>query len=147
MLVPAKRNGNFFDDLMMAPFDAFFDIPAGSGSKAAPGVMRTDIKETEDAFQLVIDLPGVKKEDVTVEIENGYLEVVAETNAEEEHASEDGSYLRKERFSGKYSRKFFVGEDIVDDDITAKYENGTLQINVPKQIEPEPEAKKTISID
>lgn len=143
MLVPSRRN--FFDDFMMSPFDAFFDAPA-TASKT-PTLMKTDIKETDSAFELVVDIPGVAKEDVTAQISDGYLEIVAETKSETEDKAADGSYLRKERFSGKCSRKFYVGEDIVEDDIAAKFENGTLSITVPKRTDPLPEAKKTIAIE
>ncbi len=145
MMLPAKRN-NWLNDFMITPFDAFFDIPTGTTGKTAPGLMRTDIKETDDAFKLAIDLPGVKKEDLSVEIQDGYLEVSAESKSESEDAAADGSYLRKERFAGKFSRKFYVGEDIDDDAITASLEDGTLKVNVPKRSEPEPETKKTIVI-
>lgn len=146
MLVPAKRSNNLFDDFMMTPFDAFFDIPTGSGSKTAPGLMRTDIKESDSAFDLEIDLPGVKKEDVSVEIENGYLEVTAESKHESEEKDDSRSYVRKERFSGKFSRRFYMGDDIDEDAITAKFEDGTLKVNIPKRSEPEPESKKSIAI-
>ena len=143
MLVPARRN--FFDDFMMSPFDAFFDTP--SASSKAPTLMKTDIKETDSAFELTIDLPGVAKENVTAHIQDGYLEIAAETKTETEDKAEDGSYLRKERFEGKCSRKFYVGDEILEDDISAKFENGILQITVPKRTEPLPEAKKTIAIE
>lgn len=146
MMVPAKRSGNFFNDLMMTPFDALFDIPTTTASKGPAGLMRTDIKETSTAFDLTVEMPGVKKEDVTVEIADGYLEISAETKTETEDKAENGSYLRKERFIGKASRKFYVGDQIDEDAITAKYEDGVLKVTVPKRTEPEPEAKKTIAI-
>lgn len=144
MLVPAKRN--FFDDFMMSPFDAFFDTPQVTGKPVA-GLMKTDIKETDKDFQLTIDMPGVKKEDVTVQVSDGYLEIEAETKRENEDKGENGSYLRQERFEGKCSRKFYVGDEINEDAISAKFENGTLKITVPKQTQPEVEAKKTIAIE
>lgn len=143
MIVPSRRN--FFDDFMMSPFDAFFDGP--NAMPKQPALMKTDIKETDSSFELTIDLPGIDKENVTAHIENGYLEVAAESRKESEEKAEDGSYLRKERFEGKCSRKFYVGEEIVEDDISAKFENGVLQISVPKRTEPLPEAKKTIAIE
>ena len=143
MLVPSRRN--FFNDFMMSPFDAFLDAPTSS-SKPSP-LMKTDIKETDTSFELAIDLPGIDKDKVSAHIENGYLEVAAESSRESEEKSDDGSYLRKERFEGKCSRKFYVGEDIIEDDITAKFDNGVLNISVPKRTEPLPEAKKTIAIE
>ena len=143
MLVPAKRN--FFDDFMMSPFDAFFDAPAASG-KGTPGLMRTDIKQTDEAFDLAIELPGVAKEDVTAQIADGYLEISAETKRETEEADKKASYLRKERFEGKCTRKFYVGDEILEDEISAKFEDGVLKIHVPKRTEPLPEPKKSIAI-
>ncbi|MDD6730695.1 MAG: Hsp20/alpha crystallin family protein [Eggerthellaceae bacterium] len=144
MLVPAKRN--FFDDFMMSPFDAFFDAPQAQG-KSTAGLMKTDIKETDKDFQLTIDLPGVKKDDVTVQIADGYLDIEAESKHETEDKDENGAFLRKERFEGKCSRKFYVGDEIDEDAITAKFENGTLKVTVPKKTQPEIEAKKTIAIE
>lgn len=142
MLVPAKRN--FFNDFM-APFDTFFDEPEVTGSRI--GLMRTDVKETDKDFQLTVDMPGVKKEDVTVQISDGYLDIEAESKRETEDKGEDGSFLRKERFEGKASRRFYVGDEIDEDAITAKFDNGTLKITVPKMTQPEPETKKTIAIE
>lgn len=144
MLVPAKRN--FFDDFMMSPFDAFFDGPAATG-KSVPGLMKADVKETDGNFELLIDLPGFKKENVSVELKDGYLEVSASTHSESEDKDEKGTYLRKERFDGKCSRSFYIGEDIKQDDIKAKFDNGVLAIDVPKKTEPEIEEKKTIAIE
>ncbi len=141
MLVPARRN--MLNDLMMSPFDAFFD-PAQSATKPTAGLMKTDIKENETEFELIVDLPGAEKENVTCQIHDGYLEVTAETRLEEEHGS--GSYLRKERFQGKCSRSFYVGDEINEEAISAKFENGTLHIVVPKRTKPELEAKRTIEI-
>ena len=143
MLVPAKRS--FFDDFMMSPFDAFFDGPAPVG-KPAPNLMKADVKETETGFELLIDLPGVQKENVTAELKDGYLEVSAETHSKSEDKDDKGTYLRKERFDGKCSRSFYVGDDISEDDITAKFDNGVLTIDVPKKTKPALEEKKTIAI-
>ena len=142
MLVPARRN--MFNDFMMSPFDAFFEGPQGA-AKANTGLMKTDIKETETEFQLTVDLPGVAKEDVTVQIHDGQLEIAAESHRSVEEG--DGSWLRKERFEGKSSRTFYVGDEINEEAISAKFENGTLQITVPKRTKPEIEAKRTIAID
>ncbi len=146
MLVPSTHNRNFFDDFMMSPFDAFFNVPSGTG-KPMPGLMKTDVEESNDNFQLSIDLPGVKKEDVVVEMKDGYLNVSAESKVENEEKDESSSYLRKERFEGKCNRSFYVGEDIEPDSIKAKFSNGVLKITVPKKSEPEIEEKKTIAIE
>ena len=148
MLVPMRRNHSLLSELMSDPFDAFFDAPQMPLQKTSPTLMRTDIKETEDGFELVVDMPGFKKEDVQAELKEGYLTISAETKSETEDSDKAGTYVRKERFSGKCSRTFFVGDDIEEDDIKAKFENGTLKIDVPKkQEQPKLDEKKTIAIE
>ncbi|BAK45425.1 Hsp20/alpha crystallin family protein [Eggerthella sp. YY7918] len=151
MMVPMRRNRNLLSELMTDPFDAFFDAaaaPMQAMQKMSPTLMRTDIKETDSGFELVIDLPGFKKDDVQAELKDGQLTITAQTQSESEDKDEEGTYVRKERFSGKCSRTFFVGEDIEEDDIKAKFEDGMLKIAVPKkQEQPKLEEKKTISIE
>ena len=142
MMIPRRRN--FFDDFMMSPFDTFFDTP--TNGKSASSLMKTDVRETETAYELAIDLPGVKKEDVTAELKNGYLKVTATTKRETEDKDEKGTYLRKERFEGRCTRSFYVGNQVTEEDIVAKFDNGVLDITVPKQTKKELEEKKTIAI-
>ena len=151
MLMPMRRNRNLLSELMSDPFDAFFDAataPVQAMQKMSPTLMRTDIKETDAGFELTIDLPGFKKDDVQAELKDGYLTIAAQTQSESEDKDEKGTYVRKERFSGKCSRTFYVGDDIEEDDIRAKFEDGVLKIAVPKkQEQPKLEEKKTISIE
>ena len=151
MLMPMRRNRNLLSELMSDPFDAFFDAataPVQAMQKMSPSLMRTDIKETDAGFELTIDLPGFKKDDVQAELKDGYLTIAAQTQSESEDKDEKGTYVRKERFSGKCSRTFYVGEDIEEDDIHAKFEDGVLKIAVPKkQEQPKLEEKKTIAIE
>ncbi len=143
MLVPRR---NFFNQLMTDPFDAFFDAPMAT--KSTPSLMRTDIRETDSGYDLTIDLPGFKKEDVQAELKDGYLTVNAQTKSETEDKDDNGKWLRQERFTGTCSRSFYVGDDIAEDDIKAKFENGLLKITVPKkQPEPQIEEKRTIAIE
>ncbi|WP_418738713.1 Hsp20/alpha crystallin family protein [Ellagibacter isourolithinifaciens] len=147
MMVPMRRNRNFLSDLMTDPFDALFDAATAPVQKMTPTLMRTDIKETDAGFELTIDLPGFKKDDVQAELKDGYLTINAQTQSESEDKDEEGTYVRKERFSGKCSRTFYVGEDVKEEDIKARFENGTLVIDVPKpQPQPKLEEKKTIAI-
>ena len=151
MLMPRRRNRNLLSELMPDPFDAFFDAataPVQAMQKMSPSLMRTDIKETDAGFELTIDLPGFKKDDVQAELKDGYLTIAAQTQSESEDKDEKGTYVRKERFSGKCSRTFYVGDDIEEDDIRAKFEDGVLKIAVPKkQEQPKLEEKKTIAIE
>ena len=151
MMVPMRRNRNLLSELMSDPFDAFFDAaaaPMQAMQKMSPTLMRTDIKETDGGFELTIDLPGFKKDDVQAELKDGQLTITAQTQSESEDKDEKGTYVRKERFSGKCSRTFYVGEDIEENDIHAKFEDGVLKIDVPKkQEQPKLEEKKTIAIE
>lgn len=145
MLVPTTRN--MLSTLMSDPFDAFFGAPTHR-STVPPTMMRTDIKETDSAFELDIDLPGFSKEDVSVDLKDGYLSINAKTSKETENKDEKGTYVRKERFSGTCSRTFYVGEDIEENDVKAKFENGVLTIDVPKkQEQPKLESGRSIAID
>ena len=150
MLMPMRRNRNLLSELMSDPFDAFFDAataPVQAMQKMSPSLMRTDIKETDAGFELTIDLPGFKKDDVQAELKDGYLTIAAQTQSESEDKDEKGTYVRKERFSGKCSRTFYVGDDIEEDDIRAKFEDGVLKIAVPKKDAQAVETKKTIAIE
>ena len=141
MLVPSI----FGEDL----FDTFFDDfkrPARSNTNI--NVMRTDIKETDAGFELDIDLPGYKKEDVQAELKDGYLTISAKTNTTREEKDENGKYIRKERYSGSCSRSFYVGEQLEQEDIKARFEDGILKVSVPKkEAKPAVEENRYITIE
>ncbi len=141
MLVPSI----FGEDL----FDTFFDDfkrPARSNTNI--NVMRTDIKETDAGFELDIDLPGYKKEDVQAELKDGYLTISAKTNTTREEKDENGKYIRKERYSGSCSRSFYVGEQLEQEDIKARFEDGILKVMVPKkEAKPAVEENRYITIE
>ena len=143
MLVPRRRR-SMFDDFMTDPFDSFFgNLPQ---PQATPNLMRTDIKEDEAGYEIIIDLPGFDKENVAAELKDGILKVSAKTSSETEEKG--GTFLRRERFTGQCSRQFYVGEDVEEGDIKARFENGTLQISIPKKIEqPKLEEPRTIAIE
>ena len=143
MLVP-RRSRDPFDMFLSDPFDTFFG--GNSMQHSTPNLMRADIKDCEDSIEFVIDLPGFDKDNVTAELKDGMLTVSAQTNSEAEE--KEGTFVRKERFTGRCSRSFYVGEDIQEEDIKAKFDNGTLQISVPKKVEqPKLEEKRTIAIE
>ncbi len=145
MLMPSIFGENLFDD--------FFDYPAPRRHVEAParkelGIMKTDVKEHEDGFEIDIDLPGYPKENVNAELKDGYLTVSAETQSDTGNKDEKGNYIRRERYFGSCKRSFYVGEDITEEDIKAKFENGVLKINVPKkEAKPKVEEKKFIQIE
>ncbi len=114
--------------------------PAPSNS-----IMKTDIKESENDYEINIDLPGYKKEDVQAELKDGYLVITAKNESTVEDTG-NKEYIRRERFYGTCSRSFYVGKEVQQEDISARFENGVLIMNVPKHIEKPVEEKKYISI-
>lgn len=142
----ARRN--FFNDFMSDPFDFGFFGTNPTPKTTTSSLMKTDIKENDKGYELAIDLPGFKKENVQIELNEGYLTINAKTEHEDEKKDENGTFLRKERFSGSCSRSFYVGEDISEEDVSAKFTDGILTITVPKKELPKPEdRKRLISID
>lgn len=133
MLVPRRNDFDLFDD-----FDSFFE----SNNK----VMKTDIKEHDDHYELIVDLPGFDKENINISMENGYLTIQAKTNAHKDD-EEKGMYVRRERYSGEFSRSFYVGEDVSEDDIKAQFKNGVLNVTLPKEDKEKVETKRYIDID
>lgn len=146
MLMPSIFGENLFDD-----FFEDFARPAKRVVKyntPTVNVMRTDVKESDAGYELGIELPGYKKEDVTAELKDGNLTIKAITNSEKEDKDENGKYIRRERFSGNCSRTFYVGENIEQTDIKAKFEDGILKVFVPKkEVKPAVEEKKFITIE
>ncbi len=145
MLMPSIFGENLFDDF-------FDDIvrPMKSRSYSLPvaNVMKTDVKDTGNGYELDIDLPGYKKDDVHAKLKDGYLTIEAQNSKEEDEKGDDGKYIRRERYYGSCSRSFYVGEDISEDEIKAKFEDGILKVTVPKKEEkPAIEEGKHIQIE
>lgn len=136
--VPSKMSlfDNAFDDLFN---DSFF--------RSNSGVMKTDIKEKEGSYLLDVELPGFKKEEINLNLENGYLTIQANHNVDNSQKDEDGNVIRRERSYGSCSRSFYVGDVLTEEDIKAKYENGELKIFLPKKELTKAETKKTIYIE
>lgn len=132
--------------------DRFFDMPVmsrpeGFGSPAK-NVMHTDIKENDDSYEIAMDLPGFRKEDVQGEVKDGYLTINASTNTLNDTKDDNGKYIRRERYSGSCSRSFYVGEQVTQEDIRARFEDGVLRIVVPKmEAKPAVEEKHFIAIE
>ena len=95
--------------------------------------MKTDVKETEKGYEVDIDLPGFKKDDVTCELKDGYLTISAQKNVENDEKNEDGKYIRRERYTRSQSRSFYVGEHLTEEDIRASFEDGILKLSIPKE--------------
>ena len=138
MLMPSIFGENLFDDFMDFPF----------GGKKINTMMKTDIRDTDSSYELDIDMPGFKKEDIKAQLKDGYLTISAATSANNDEQDKEGRYIRRERYAGSCSRSFYVGEDIKQDDIKAKFENGILKISVPKkEAQPKVEEDKHIAIE
>lgn len=102
-------------------------------------MMSTDVRETESGYEVIMNLPGFTKEDVKGEVKDGYLTVTATTSTSNDEKDAEGKYIRRERYSGSCSRSFYVGEEVTQDDIKAKFEDGTLKLTIPKK---EPQVKE-----
>lgn len=137
MMIPKRHDFDLIEDMFRDPF---FD-------ERESRVMKTDIKEKKDKYVIDIDLPGYEKENIKIEVEDGYLTVHASTNSNKEE-KEEGKFVRKERYVGSCSRSFYVGEEVNDEDIKATFKNGTLKLEIPKKEEKKelPE-KKYIQIE
>ena len=146
MLMPSIFGENLFDD-----FFSDFVRPVRNAvrySMPAATAMKTDVKENENSYELDIDLPGYKKEDVKAELKDGYLTINAATKNEKDEKDDSGKYIRRERFYGSCSRSFYVGEAVSQEEIKAKFEDGILKISIPKKdATPEVEEKKYIAIE
>ncbi len=148
MLVPSIFGENLFDDWMNEAFnDSFFTRRNPLYGKNSKNLMKTDVRETENSYELDIDLPGFKKDQISAELKDGYLTVSATKGLDKDEKAKDGRYIRRERYSGAMTRSFYVGENITQDDIHAKFEDGILKLSVPKKEAQAVEEKKTISIE
>ena len=143
MYITKRDNSNrIIDEFFRDPFwGGSFEQSTGSGK-----IMKTDVKEKADRYTLSMELPGIAKEDIKVELKEGYLTVTATKSASKED-SEEGKYIRKERFEGSCKRTFYVGDYASDENVTASYTDGVLFLDIPKQPEPMPEQPKMITIN
>lgn len=147
MLVPSIFSKNFVDDL----FDDAFPFGRNLNYRfpqAGTTAMNADVQEFEDRYQLELELPGMKKEDIRAELKDGYLVINAKHETSNEEKDEKGKYIRKERYYGSYQRSFYVGNGVKQEDIKASFENGILMLTIPKQEDkPEVEEKHFIEIE
>ena len=138
MLMPSIFRNDVFDNFFEDPF----------GSYGATDLMSTDIRDKGGAYEITMNIPCAEKEDVQAELKDGYLTIHASVNAKRDDKDEKGHYIRRERYSGTGSRSFFVGDDVTEEDIKAKFEDGTLKMIIPKkEAKPAVETKRFISIE
>ena len=117
--------------------------------RRAKNLMKTDIKELEGAYELIVDLPGFKKEEVQVALEKGYLTISAAKGLDkDEQEKESGRYIRRERYAGACQRSFYVGEHLTQEDIKGEFKHGILKLTIPKkEAKPAVEENKYITIE
>ena len=139
MMIPRRKNNEFdlFDEMFNDPFF----------TRGENKLMKTDIKEKGDKYLLEVDLPGYEKENIKIELEDGYLTVHASMNKNVDESDKDSKYVHKERYVGECSRSFYVGENIKEEDIKASFKNGTLKLELPKNETKKEESKKYIEIE
>ena len=153
MLMPSIFGEDMFDDFMRD--FPFFDENAGNKiekklyGRHAKNMMKTDIKEQEDGYELEMDLPGFTNDEITAELKDGYLTISASKGLDkDEQEKETGKYIRRERYAGACQRSFYVGEDITEQDIKAEFKHGILKLFVPKkEAQPKVENKKYVAIE
>ncbi len=148
MMMPSIFGEDLFDDWMDFPFESgFFGGKNPLYGKHSKHMMKTDVRETKDGYELDVDLPGFKKDEVRVELDNGYLTISTAKGLEKEKTDKKGNYIRRERYSGNLSRSFYVGDQLRQEDIHAKFENGILRLSVPKKESPKVEQRSQIAIE
>lgn len=132
-MLPSIFGENLLDEFFDEPWEKnLFGARNPLYGKHAKNLMKTDVKETGDHYEVDIDLPGFQKDEISVELQNGYLTIQAAKGLDKEEQDKKGKYIRQERYAGACSRTFYVGEDVEPEDVTAKFENGILQLSIPK---------------
>lgn len=146
-MLPSIFGENLFDDFFDDDFGMF---PAWNGrnplyGKHAKNLMKTDVREMENTYEVDVDLPGFKKDELSVELKDGYLTISAAKGLDKDEKDKEGKYIRQERYAGSCSRSFYVG-DVKAEDVAAKYEDGILKLTLPKQEKKELPRSSTIAI-
>ncbi len=148
MMVPSIFNDNLFDSWMDFPFEnEFFGKRDPMYNRNSQSMMNTDVRETDEGYELDVDLPGFEKDQINAKLENGYLTISAKNNVNNDEKDKDGKYIRRERYVGSVSRSFYVGDGLKQEDIKAKYENGILKLAIPKKEKKVVEESNYISIE
>ena len=153
MLAPSIFEENFIDDLFGFPYMKEFgnmehDMERKLYGRKASRMMKTDIREKDDNYEISVDLPGFKKEDITVELDNGYITINASKNLDKDENNKKGKLLRQERYAGSMTRSFYVGENVEKEDVDANYRHGVLNLTIPKKaIEKKSPEKNLIAIE
>ena len=147
-MLPSIFRDNLFDDMFDFDFDKEFNrMMRPLYGKHAQNMMKTDVRETDNSYELDIDLPGFKKDEITIQLDNGYLSISASKGLDKDEENKNGKYIRRERYAGAMNRTFYVGGNLTQQDIQAKFEDGILKISVPKKDVQQIEQNKYIAIE
>ena len=147
-MLPSIFRDNLFDDMFDFDFDKEFNrMMRPLYGKHAQNMMKTDVRETDNSYELDIDLPGFKKDEISVQLDNGYLSISASKGLDKNEENKNGKYIRRERYAGAMNRTFYVGDNLTQQDIQAKFEDGILKISVPKKDVQQIEQNKYIAIE
>ncbi len=147
MLMPSIFGENLFDNFDNWMNFGIPDVDRTLYGKHAKNMMKTDVKETDKGYEVAIDLPGFKKDELHLELNDGYLTISAEKGLDKDEKDKNDKYIRRERYAGSMSRTFYVGEGMKEEDIHAKYENGILSLEIPKETEKKVPEKRYIAIE
>ena len=142
-MLPSIFSENLFDDFFADPFGMMAPVHGNDPlyGKHARNLMKTDVREKDNSYELDVDLPGFQKDEIHVDLKDGYLTIGAAKGLNKDQQDENGKYIRRERYAGACSRSFYVGDAVRPEDIGAKYEDGILRLSVPKTVRKElPEA-------
>lgn len=149
-MMPSIFGENLFDDFFGPDFDMFPALTGRSNplyGKHAKNLMKTDVRETEGTYELDIDLPGFKKDEVSVDLKDGYLTISAAKGLDKDESDKAGRYIRQERYAGTCSRSFYVGEGVEPSDVSAKFEDGILRLSLPKLEQKQLPKSTTVAIE
>ena len=144
-MLPSIFGENLFDEFWDDPFGMLATGRNALYGKHAKNLMKTDVRETEDSYELDIDLPGFKKDEISVDLKDGYLTISAAKGLDKDEKDKKGKYIRQERYAGACSRSFYVG-DVEPKDVSASYEDGILKLSMPKQAKKELPKSTSITI-
>lgn len=151
MLTPSIFGENLLDhwigDFSFPSFSGLADMDKTLFGKNVNSLMKTDVKETDQGYAVEIDLPGFKKDEIKMRLDDGYLTISAAKAFDQEEKNNDGKYVRKERYAGSLSRRFYVGRNVTENDIHPKYEDGILSFQLPREEKQVEEQKRYIAIE
>ncbi len=147
MMLPSIFGENLFDEWMGNAFSNFANADKELYGKHSKNMMKTDVKEMGDVYQVAVELPGFDRSEITAELQDGYLTITASKGLDKDEQDKDGRYIRRERYAGAMQRSFYVGTAVQQEDIKAKYESGVLKLEIPKRDEKAVEQSRYIAIE